>query len=382
MSKKYMITFGILLMILMLLLSPDICIAAAKEGLLLWFNKILPSLLPFIILINILSQLNIMKEITSLSSPLTQKLWKLPGDSLFAFIMGFIAGYPMGAKVIKQLLEHQLLSPKEGQKLLCFSNNCGPLFIIGTVGTLMLNNTSLGYFLLLIHMLSALLLGFICSFYETTPSYSRHKRHDTRPEKSLSLAHIFNEAVANGMDTIVYIGGYIIFFSVIASIIKSSSLLIHAPSPHPIDATNASTTLSFITGLLELSNGVNMLAASPISLYVLAFISFLIGFGGICVYFQTSYVLGNCNFSLIPYLIAKFMQGLLSFILTCLFYPLFAVYTLRTTAVFEIVWVFILFAAILLFIYIVKCLNTLFFKKISGPIKKTYLYRKRDSRVT
>lgn len=110
MFKKYIIALGVMCVIAALLLSPNACITAAQDGLLLWFNKVLPSLLPFIILINIFSQLNIVGGISTSVSPLTQKLWKLPGSSLVAFIMGFISGYPMGAKMIRELVNNETLT--------------------------------------------------------------------------------------------------------------------------------------------------------------------------------------------------------------------------------------------------------------------------------
>ena len=375
MSKKYIIALGVILIIVMLVLSPNICISAAKEGLLLWFNKILPSLLPFIILINILSQLNVMRGIGKISSPLTQKLWKLPGVSLFAFIMGFVAGYPMGAKVIRELLDSESLSHKEAQKLLCFSNNCGPLFIVGTIGTLMLNSPAIGYFLLLVHILSAIVLSFIFSFYKSDSLSHPRKSNNTQKNSIFTFSYIFNEAVRNGMDTAVYIGGYIIFFSVIASIIKSSSIVISIIDFCLIRTISLSTSLGFLTGILELSNGASMLCdPSKISLDLLAVVSFLISFGGICVYFQTSYVLGNCGFSLIPYVISKVMQGILSFILSFLCYPLFALYTLKTILPFEIKWLLILLGTVILFIYTVNLLNYIYIKKPHRSLKNKYTY--------
>ncbi|WP_069997569.1 nucleoside recognition domain-containing protein [Cellulosilyticum sp. I15G10I2] len=375
MSKKYIIAFGVIFIIVMLILSPNICIIAAKEGLLLWFNKILPSLLPFIILINILSQLNVMKGISTISSPLTQKIWRLPGSSLFAFVMGFVAGYPMGAKVIRQLLDSEALSTSEAQKLLCFSNNCGPLFIIGTVGTLMLNSSTIGYFLLLVHISSAILLSFIFSFYKSMPLNNHRKSHSSQKKVSFTFSYIFNEAVRNGMDTIVYIGGYIIFFSVIVSILKSSSTIMNISNASLVHPGTPSAFLGFITGLLELSNGVSMLCNSnEISLYLLALISFMISCGGICIYFQTSYVLGDCSISLIPYVIAKLMQGTLSFVLCYLLYPLFTVYTLKTPSFFEIRWLFILIGTITLFVYIIQFLNYIYFRQPQNSLKTKYTY--------
>jgi len=375
--KKYITVVGVIFIVLALLSSPNLCIHAAKDGLLLWFNKVLPSLLPFIILINILSKLNIMQGIASVASPITQRLWKLPGISLFVFIMGFVAGYPMGAKIVRQLLDDDTLSASEAQKILCFSNNCGPLFIIGTVGTLILGNTSIGYFLLVVHLLAALLISIIFSFYTSTPMPKKQTNCLRTYASSFKFSVLINESVTNAMDTIVYIGGYIIFFSVIISIVNASPIMVYWFQPHLVSFIPTSISSSVIAGLFELSNGVNMLSGSnTLSICNLAIISFLIGFGGLCVHFQTSYVLGNCEFSLVPYIIAKLMQGTLSFILVYLFYPLAPMHTLQTSPTFETIWFVLLIFFLILFIYSVKLLRHLYRSKESRMLKIKYKYKR------
>jgi sporulation integral membrane protein YlbJ len=376
-SKKYITVFGIILIILNLLLSPDICILAAKEGLLLWFNKVLPSLLPFIILINVLSGLNIMQAIGTAASPITKRLWNLPGSSLFVFIMGFIAGYPMGAKIISQLVDSNTLTIPEAQKTLCFSNNCGPLFIVGTVGTLMLGNSSIGYFLLVVHILSALIISIIFSpFNNNNAAKTQTKKHSTS-SVSLKFSSLFNESVKNAMDTIVYIGGFIIFFSVIARIVNVSPIMVHLIHSLRTLIISPEIFSGMITGLLELSNGVNSLSGSSIlSVLNLALISFMIGFGGLCIFFQTSYVLSNCGFSLIPYSTAKLMQGIISFILVYLLYPMAPMYTLKTSLSYELKWFVLLMIFCILFTYVVKFLNYLYDRKVSQTLKTNYTYKR------
>ena len=173
--NSVLITLFILLLMILLLCYPSICLNAAKKGLLLWFNKVLPSLLPFMILVNMIVPLGGLNTYIAQLTPLTQRMWKLPGESLLAFIIGLIAGYPMGAKVIKALYDENKLTMQEAQQTLLFSNNCGPLFIIGTVGTAMLGQTQLGVFLFLIHLLTACLMSLLLTRSLSNPTCSRPK---------------------------------------------------------------------------------------------------------------------------------------------------------------------------------------------------------------
>ncbi len=336
MIKKVGLPLCLFLLIAALLVFPSLCIQAASQGLLLWFNKIIPSLLPFIILMNILIHINVVDRISRLATPLTRLLWKLPGISLFAFIIGLVAGYPMGGKIIKELVQTQKLSPSEAHKTLCFCNNCGPLFIVGTIGTVMLNNISYGYFLVGIHFLSAFVLSLLHRPVLTTPSSKTFPNQTSPSNTSSPFSKLFNEAVMNSMDTIVCIGGYIIFFSVITHLLNDTGLIqliCNLPLLRHLSHQQVSATLS---GLLELSNGAYSLSSSSIAPeYKLALLSGIIGFGGYCVYFQTLYVLDDTPISTSCYFLSKGLQGVICFTLAGMLYPFFFMYTENTSSLFQ-----------------------------------------------
>ncbi|PHV71104.1 hypothetical protein CS063_07170 [Sporanaerobium hydrogeniformans] len=341
MFKKITLIFFIFLLLGTMLLYPQLCIEAASSGLLLWFNKVLPSLLPFIILVNLLMGSDVLGKLQFTMNKWTQRLWHLPGGSLLAFILGLIAGYPMGAKVTKELYQQNYLSLSEAQKVLCFANNCGPLFIVGTVGTLLLQNTHLGYFLLFIHFLSAFLISICLRRFPARASSFKRNHHDT--QSSSSFSNLFNEAVKNGMDTIVYVGAYIIFFSVLVSLFIT--VLPAFISPYHLQLS--SSQLLFLSGLLELSNGVSGLCQSALPPATsLPLIAFILGFGGICILFQTSYILEKVPFSLVPYFFYKLAQGFISFLLTKCLYPLWQWQVEKTPFYLPVYWL----GALLLFI--------------------------------
>lgn len=327
MRKNTYLTLTLLALMLILLLFPELCLNAAQKGLLLWFNKVLPSLLPFMILINVLVPLDGLKKLINLSTSLTQKIWHLPGDSFFAFAMGLIASYPMGAKIVNQLYCASKLSKDEAELTLCFSNNCGPLFIIGTIGTAMLSCTSLGYYLFFIHLLSAFIMSLLVTRNTSSLTHSLSAAQSGKVPPSFSA--LLNQGVMNAMDTIVCVGGYIILFSVLTSLLTETPFATYLVSFFSSPLIKTSFT-SIIAGILELSNGSYEFSTLPLSLYSLAAIAGVIGFGGLCVYFQTLYVLENSNLSTKPYFFSKCLQGALSFGLTIVLYPIYILYTRNT----------------------------------------------------
>lgn len=335
MNKKSFLTLLILLFITLLIAYPTLCLKAAQDGLLLWFHKVLPSLLPFIIFINLLIPLDGLKGLITRADPLTRRFWHLPGYSFFAFLMGLIASYPMGAKTVKNLLEDGRLSVQDATITLCFSNNCGPLFIVATVGSAMLGHASLGYFLLAVHVLSALILSLFVT--------RRHHSHSPSLQSSISsttpsFTTILNSGVMNAMDTIMCIGGYIILFSVLIALLTQTPLLPLLSKPFLSSPVLKLYFNGITAGMLELSNGTYALSRiQPSSIYSIAFISSCISFGGLCVYFQTLYVLED-KLSSFPYLICKFAQALISFALTLFLFPFYLVYTQKTSFTFHWTW--------------------------------------------
>ncbi len=330
MQKKALLTFIIILLMFLLLLFPNLCLQSAQNGLLLWFNKVLPSLLPFMIFINILVPLDGLRKLITFSSPISKKLWHLPGHSFFAFVMGLIAGYPMGAKVVRTLYMDHKLTKEEAELTLCFSNNCGPLFIVGTVGTAMLSCTAIGYFLFFIHLLSALILSLLTTKNHTL--CTSRNRLPSSSESTPSFSFLLNQSIMNAMDTIVCVGGYIIFFSVIIALLTQTPLAMTLINLIFSSPTARSLFIGILSGFFELSNGSHMLSlVTPFSVYTLALIAATISFGGLCVYFQTLYVLEDSHLSTKTYFLCKCLQSLLSFSLTLLIYPFYILYTQKTS---------------------------------------------------
>lgn len=96
------------------------------------------------------------------------------GEGAFAFIMGIISGYPVGAKIVTKLRENNICTKEECERLLAFTNNSGPLFIVGTVGISLIGDTSIGIILLLVHILASITVGIIFRFWKSSPSLNRN----------------------------------------------------------------------------------------------------------------------------------------------------------------------------------------------------------------
>lgn len=80
MSRRHFLTIPILIFFLCMLSFPQTVFAGASYGLLLWFRHVLPTLLPYMVLINILIRtpaLHWICHITSMSAPWHFLLWHI-----------------------------------------------------------------------------------------------------------------------------------------------------------------------------------------------------------------------------------------------------------------------------------------------------------------
>ena len=132
--RKMIIPSLFVLFAICLVLFSSSNLSAAQNGLSLWATSVIPSLFPFFVATELLSYTNIIHILGKCFNKLMKPLFNVRGEGAFAFIMGIISGYPVGAKIACNFRESNVWSKEECDRLLAFTNNSGPLFILGTVG--------------------------------------------------------------------------------------------------------------------------------------------------------------------------------------------------------------------------------------------------------
>ena len=153
-----------------LLLFSSSNLPAIKKGLSLWANSVVPSLFPFFVATDLLMHTNFVNILGRFLNKLMKPLCNIRGEGAFGFIMGLISGYPVGAKIACDFRENNICSKEECERLLSFTNNSGPLFIVGTVGISMFGNSTIGLLLLVTHILACITVGIIFRFWKFNTS--------------------------------------------------------------------------------------------------------------------------------------------------------------------------------------------------------------------
>lgn len=211
-----------LYLIVLLLRYPTLSLEYASTGLNLWFTKMVPTLLPFMILSGIMIRMNLTESFVSLLHPLLRRIFGTSKNGSYTIIMGFLCGFPMGARIVGELCESNKLSREEGSRLLYFCNNIGPIYFLSyVVPTLAIDKPIMPLFIMygipLLYGLILLRAPLILrkphiqqknckvsgSDISISPSSSR--------SESISLLAAIDASVLSGLLGIAKLGGYMVF---------------------------------------------------------------------------------------------------------------------------------------------------------------------------
>lgn len=339
------IAFG---MVILILLFPQRSLEAALNGLSVWLDIVLPALLPFFIVSEIMIGLGLVDFISILLNPIMKPLFRCPGSSSFIWVMSITSGYPMGAKLVSSFYQAGKISKEEGQRILSFCSTSGPLFMIGAVGIGMLSSSEAGRLIAFSHYTSAIILGLIYRFYSSPKSeyllenpqknmkktasrlLSRafQEMANARKRDGRSYGELMGDAVRNSMNSLFLIGGFIVLFSVILNLLLEIGVIQAITKALQMFIPFAPHLSNFIhgifAGIMEVTMGCKVVSDSiaPFSSKLIA-ISFLIGWSGFSINSQAAGLLAKTPISLPMYILTKLGHGIVSAFITWILVALY-----------------------------------------------------------
>lgn len=293
-----------------LIVLPSQTVEAARGGVELCFNVLIPSLFPFFVLSSLTVELGLADGLGRLMSPLMEPLFNVGGGCAPALILGFIGGYPVGAKTVINLYQSKKCSRREAERMLAFCNNSGPAFIFGVVGAGIFSSSAVGLTLYLTHLLASVLVGLIFRGHGGRGGVTRPPRSGgTRT----AFPAAFVKAVSSSFQSCLGICGFVIFFSVLLKLLFLSGLPAALGSLFGLLGLEESWAFSLLSGLLELTSGVWTLRGAPGGLAAsVAMAAFMLGWAGLSVHCQVLSFLQETGLSAKTYLLGKLLHGLLS----------------------------------------------------------------------
>ena len=273
-------------MILYFLIYPQNALMASRRGLTLWFEQILPTLLPFSVISYIVLHSNLF------SHPAHEKnhsFLRIQPEEWYVIFCGFLFGFPIGSKLSADLYEHHRIVKKRAQILACFTNNLSPVFVTSVLVNQLHFSSVVPFFLLLYDILLFIYLALL-SFIK--PERFVHEKKASRFQLNMQIV---DAGIINGFETLIKICGYIMMFSIFAEIAQSI--------PY-----GSSFPKLVLTGCLEVTNGISALSQFSCNHFQKYLLTVLfLALNGISGLFQTASLLSVSNLSIKQYLKMKLL---------------------------------------------------------------------------
>jgi len=266
--------------------------AAAAEALTLCAGTVIPALFPFLAVSTLLVSLGFGTWLSPRLSGLMVPLFRQPGLSGAALLLGLVGGYPVGAQTAADLYRAHLLTEDEARRLLTFCNNSNPVFLISVLGAGVFGSVRAGVWLWLIHVGSALLTGVLLRGSGPAP----RRRPAAPPAACPPFASALTASVRQAASGMLSVCAFVTLFYVLAK---------------PLTALGAPWSPALV-GTLELFSLTPLLTADRLGFLLAAALS---GWGGVSVLCQTAAVLDGTGLPLRPCLLGKLLQALLSALL-------------------------------------------------------------------
>lgn len=251
--------------------NPSITYENASLALITWFRSIVPTLLPVLILSNLILLTDAWKLFIPFLHPILGRIFRISISGSCAILLGVLCGYPIGAKVVSDLYNKKELSKTEAKRLLTFVTFPSPMFLIGYVLEQTIKEET--YFLPIIISIygSAMIIGIIQSLFIHT-----YKNNTLTSTHTFTFSQ-FQQSFLSSAELILFVGFYMMFARILIGFIQ---LYFHTPF------------LSLFAGILEMTTGISLLSNSSFSLHTISTIAiFLCCFGGFSITMQTAIVL-------------------------------------------------------------------------------------------
>lgn len=252
------------------------------DGLTVWAYNVLPALFPFAVLTALMLKLKPQGKFS-----VTKKLFGVSCD--YVWTMSLFCGYPIGSKAIAD----SSADTATATQMCSFCSTAGPIFMIATVGSKLLQSNAATAIILVSHIASAVTNGLL---------YRRKQTVELTQTARAFQAQDFGNTVTDSALSIISVGGIIALFYMLADMLKSFL---------PVNLQN-NLAIAYGIGLMEMTNGVFAVCKLTNAATATVLCSGLLAFGGMCVFFQCYAYLGRKNIKVFDILKMKLTQSALA----------------------------------------------------------------------
>lgn len=290
MVLKNRVTKNIILLLIinafiLIIFLPEVCTFGAQKGLIISANVIIPSLFPFMVFVSMLLKMDFLYQKKSKKTKTRNSV------GLYVMVLSMLGGYPIGAKIINDLYHRKIITKKSAHIMQIYCVNAGPAFITVAIGNGIFSSKNIGYLLLISHIAASFIIAaFTMIFLKNEDLISSNNK-----TTSFNASESFVISTSEAASSIINICSFVVLFSVI------NSYLVYFSEKLPI--------LKYISYFTEVTTAVTLTK----NIY---FISFLLGFSGISIWFQIFSLSKSCGVNFIYFIIGRFLHAGISSIIS------------------------------------------------------------------
>lgn len=289
----------------LVMINPESTVSSMTNALHLCAEVLIPSLFPFMAISDILVRCGGADLLGRILHRPMRALFGVSGEGAGAVLLGFISGFPIGARAAFSLYSEGRISKNELERLLSFSNIPSSAFIINAVGISLFGSRSFGIALYMIVLISALATGILQRLAfgskrkRGEPTLSEIKYHTPKKRNDIGIPTL-TASVCDSALGMLKVCAFVLFFNALVGALSATADALSLPQ----------SVRAFVFGFFELTGGIS--AAAELAPNTAALLAALFaGWSGLSVHLQIISLCPDGGISFKPYLAAKLFQGLL-----------------------------------------------------------------------
>jgi len=269
--KSKLSKLTIIIFFILILLKRDIMYITIYKTTLIWFQNIVPNLLPMFIISSLIVSTNLISNICNILRKSFEYIFNINKYGVYVYILSLISGSPSNAKYIKDLRNNNLITKDEQDKLLTFTMNYNPILILSLLSLYLPKIIS--YTILIIIISSNFITGLILRNKEKIIN-----NHIIKIKKT-NISTIIKDT----LETLLMILGTLIFYNLIINLI-------------PI---NIPLLKNILNGILEITTSLSSLKNINININIKIVLTLIyLSFGGLSIHTQIKSILPDTNYKL------------------------------------------------------------------------------------
>ena len=273
--------------------SPTLAAESARSALKICAAGLIPSLFPFIVLVNMMSSSGLSEKISHIIGKPLAFIFGLPNNCAYAIILGALGGFPVGAVCTRELYESEKIDKSTAERLITFTNNASPAFCIGTIGMTLFSDVGYGVKLYFCQLAAAFFVGSL----QRKKVPPLQKQEIAKPVQN--VANILTGAVEKAGLVMLKICSFAVFFAVVGDALCIVTEHFFGDYASALTASLVELTLAGRRCALLDSYSAQILCA------------FAVGWSGFSVHMQCTAMLLGSDISMKRYYVSKFCQGII-----------------------------------------------------------------------